>query len=301
MLKYSIPCLSEGDWDYALIDGGRAVKLVRYKGTQSAVVTPFEIQGLPVTVLGCCAFTGNPYLSAVRLSDSICLVENGSGLRKTGAFRACSQLREVILSTGITRIADYMFYGAASAQEAPLQVDFSGISEIGDFAFACCNHIVRLKLPTCVEKIGTGAFYQARRLAYLDMPGVYEIASDAFTETMFEEAYETKWKEGTFSGIVYADKVAYLYMCRQTPETELTIPSGTLGLSEGLFSNRYCNGAAFRTQPLSVMVPPSVQFVGDRAFEDFSAVELYGAKGSCAENYAAAHTNVRFQAWPDPQ
>lgn len=299
MRKHSIPCLSAGEWDYALIDGDRAVKLVRYKGTRSEVVTPFQIQGLPVTVLGCRTFTGNPHLTAVRLSDSICLVEDGSGLRKTGAFRACSHLREVILSTGIIRIADYMFYGAASEQETPLHIDFSGISEIGDFAFACCNHIVRLKLPACVKKIGTGAFYQARRLAYLEMPGVYEIAADAFTETMFEEDYETKWKEGIFSGIVYAGRVAYLYMPGKSLETALTIRSDSLGLSEFLFSNPYCRRASFKTQPLSVMVSPSVQFIGDGVFEGFSAIALYGSKGSCAENHAAAHTNVRFREQSD--
>lgn len=295
MPEYSMPCLSAGEWDYALIDGGRAVKLVRYKGTRSEVVTPFQIQGLPVTVLGCRTFTGNPYLTAVCLSDSISLVENGSGLRKTGAFRACGNLREAILSTGMTRIADYMFYGAASAQEAPLQVDFGGISEIGDFAFACCNHIVRLKLPACVKKIGTGAFYQARRLASLEMPGVCDIAADAFTETMFEENYERKWKEGTFSGIVYAGRVAYLYMFGRTPETALTIRSDTLGLSEFLFSNPYCRAAAFRTQPHSIILPPSVIYIADDIFEGFSTIDLFGTKGSCAENHAAAHANVHFR------
>lgn len=261
--------LSAGEWDYSLIDGGRAVKLVRYRGTQSEVVTPFQIQGLPVTVLGCRAFTGNPHLEVVRLSDSISKVEDGSGLRKTGTFRECSNLREVTLSTGVTRIADYMFYGASGSQEAPLRVDFQTVSEIGDFAFACCNHIVRLELPPCVKRIGTGAFYQARRLSSLEMPGVWEIAADAFTETMFEEAYEDKWKEGNFSGIVYAGKVAYLYMCGQEQEPELTIRSGTLGLSEFLFANRFCRMPAFQTQPHSVMLPSSVVFIAEDVFEAF--------------------------------
>lgn len=299
MPEYAMPGFSAGEWDYTLIDGGRAVKLVRYKAARSEVVTPFQIQGLPVTVLGCRAFTGNPHLTAVRLSDSISLVENGSGLRKTGAFRDCSNLRQITLSTGMTRIADYMFYGAASAQEAPLQVDFSGISEIGDFAFACCNHIVRLKLPQCVQKIGTGAFYQARRLAYLDMPGVCEIAADAFTETLFEESYERKWKEGAFSGIVYAGRVAYLYMCGQTPEATLTIRSDTLGLSEFLFSNPYCRGAAFRTRSHSIILPSSLVYIADDMFEGFSSVELIGVKGSCVENHAATHANVLFREQAD--
>lgn len=307
---------ASAEWDYELIDNGTAVKLTRYKGSRTFAITPETIGGLPVTTLGSRTFTNNTSLTYVALSESITTVEDGNGLSGDGAFRGCTKLRTVILSENLKRIADYMFYGIAADIQLPIQINFQNVEEIGDYAFSCCNNIVTLQLPKSVTKLGNGAFYQCRRLKTLDIPGVVEISADAFTETIFEETYENAWKKGTFSGIVYAGNVAYLYMgdCAVDAEdsekysgsmpenTALELKDGTTGISEFLFTNHYSDLNSCKENLLSLTIPASVKFIPDGMFNvfcavkdgDFTGVEFRGIGGSYAESYANAHKNIRF-------
>ncbi len=266
------------DWEYEIIKDGTAVKLSRYTGTASSVITPEIINGLPVTVLGNCAFLNNDSVRMVCISSSIHTVEDGSGIRGTGAFRNCKNLQTVVLSQRMRRVADYMFYGAAYGQDQPLTVHFQGVEEIGSFAFACCNNIVHLQLSETVTTIGTGAFYQARRLATMDMPGVCIIRADAFTETIFEENYEKLWEQGDFTGVVYAGKVAYLYMGSTTkymPEdTCLIIADGTLGISEFLFTNHFVSTISCRKRLREIRIPRTVKYIPEGLLEGFTKAVL---------------------------
>lgn len=298
------------NWDYELINDGKAVRLLKYKGSASVVFTPATLEGLPVTSLGNAVFAGNNNISYVRLNDNITEVLNGNALSSSGTFWGCSKLRTVILSENLHRIADYMFYGMGNDSSGRTQIQFANVEEIGDFAFSCCNNIVNLQLPEKVKKIGSGAFYQARRLATLSLPGVIEIGADAFTETIFEENYEKLWKAGEFSGIVYAGKVAYIYMGDNSvsgamPEnTTLTIADGTVGVSEFLFVNHYTKWDSCKQNLKAVMVPGSVKFIAPNLFNgfsgitdgDFTGVDMLGIEGTFAENYANQYENIRFRS-----
>lgn len=298
------------NWDYELINDGKAVRLLKYKGSDSVVFTPQTLQDLPVTSLGNEVFAGNSNISYVRLNNSITEVQNGNALSGKGTFWGCSKLRTVILSENLHRIADYMFYGMGNDSSGRIQIQFANIEEIGDFAFSCCNNIVNLQLPEKVKKIGTGAFYQARRLASLNIPGVTEIGSDAFTETIFEENYEKLWKAGDFSGIVYAGNVAYMYMGDKgasgaMPEnTTLTIADGTVGVSEFLFVNHYSNSDSCKQNLKTIMLPGSVEFIAPNLFNgfsgitdgDFTGVDMLGLEGTYAEKYANQYENIRFRS-----
>ena len=247
-----------GNWEYEAIHDDSEIKLTRYTGNASVVITPEQIDGLPVTVLGNRTFLNNSTITSVCLHRNIRAVEDGSGIRGTGAFRGCANLGTVILSPRMERIADYMFYGAASQRTSPLQIEFRNIREIGAFAFACCNHITPLHLPETVEKIDTGAFYQARRLRELHLPGVLEIAADAFTETVYEEQYEKQWEAGKFSGIAYAGNVAYLYFGK-LDEPVVELHYGTRGISEFLFRNHYCRNFIHKLKAISI--PETVCYI----------------------------------------
>lgn len=303
------------DWEYEVINDGTEIKLTKYKGTASTVVVPEKLLRLPVTVLGNQTFAGNTNVTYVTmLQTGITLVEDGSAMAGTGAFSGCANLRTVILPETLTRIADYMFYGmnSANSETSSYRINIgwpeASITEIGDYAFSCCNGIVELTLPESVTTIGQGAFYQARRLATLDMPGVCRIGADAFTETIFEETYENLWEAGEFSGIVYADKVAYLYMGENGEEmpadTELILKDGTKGVSEFLLTNHFTDSTSCREHLKSVTVPASVSYIAPDTFDgckavvdgDFTGMDIYGLSGSYAERFASEHSNLRFQS-----
>ena len=289
------------DWDYEVIADGREVKLTKYKGSTTSVVTPETLASLPVTTIGNQAFSKNTNITNVILTDNIVKVEDGTGLT-SGAFSGCSNLQKITLSKNLEKIADYMFYGIASAHDYALSIDFASVKEIGEYAFACCNNIVTLTLPKTVTKIGYGAFYQARRLKTLNMPGVNEIQADAFTETIFEEKYEELWEAGEFSGIVYAGKVAYMYF-GDDPDTkkmkknaQLQIEDGTLGISEFIFVNHFVEQDSCKENLKSLTIPDTVEFIPEKLFDGFVGVNIKGLTGSISEDYAKKYENLQFTA-----
>lgn len=298
-----VPDINE-EFEYETIDNGKAIKITKYKGKNAFSSVPEKINDLPVTVIGNEAFM-NTSVYQVKLPKTITAIEDGvlgtsTGIK--GAFAYCTQLEVVYMpDSKVTKIGDAAFYGSGSNRE--LRISYpSTLKEIGDYAFACCNSIVTLSLPKSVTKIGNSAFYQARRLANLDIPGVSEIQADAFTETIFEENYEKLWETGEFTGVVYAGKVAYLYMGSMTPDTKLVLEDGTLGISEFLFDNHFTDKPSSKSNLKSIAVPETIKFIPKDVFRGFSAVtdgsfcglDMYGFKGSYAETYAGNYDNIRF-------
>ncbi len=305
------------EWEYQLIDGGSAVKLTRYCGTQTRVIVPSELeidgQKLPVTTIGNQTFLESDIFQ-LELPDSITTVEDGynsmGGI--VGACAFCRNLTIVKLPASLAKIADYMFYGAGSSYRLELTIP-NGVKEIGISAFSLCNSLTELTLPASVTKIDNSAFYQARRLAKLNMPGVTTIEADAFTETIFEETYEDLWKAGEFTGIVYAGKVAYLYFgpyigdgsADYAPSvmpagTEITLEDGTLGISEFLFSSHYVDAKSCKANLKSITVPQTLQFMPNDLLRGYESVDMYGFAGSYAQTYAEAYENVHFHAFQTP-
>lgn len=106
------------------------------------------------------------------------------------------------------------------------------------------------------------------------MPGVYDIAADAFTETMFEERYEQLWKAGEFFGVVYAGKVAYMYLPGKGDQESLTIRDGTVGISEFLFHNHFAHSGDWRESLKTVVIPASLRYVPEGLLDDLPQVAL---------------------------
>ncbi len=308
-------------WEYEVIGEGKAVKLTKYIGTQTNVIVPsaLDVDGkkLPVTTIGNATFKESTVFR-VEFPESITKVEDGNASSiggVVGTFAFCKNLSVVKLSSKMSKIADYMFYGAGSNYRLELTIS-DGIAEIGDSAFSMCNTLPELTLPASVKKIGNSAFYQSRRLATLNMPGVTTVEADAFSETVFEESYENKWKAGEFTGIAYAGKVAYLYFGPYTgsqdskkydpsnmpKDTELVLEDGTLGISEFLFSSHYVNRDSCKNNLKSITVPETIKYIPSGFFKGFGAVQepdfkgmdMYGFAGTDAQTYAAANDNIRF-------
>ncbi|MBQ8111285.1 MAG: leucine-rich repeat domain-containing protein [Clostridia bacterium] len=71
------------------------------------------------------------------------------------AFRGCSQLKNVLISHGLSKIANECFYYCESLQEIVIP---DGISDIGDYAFYNCSSLKRIVLPDSVERIDEHSF-----------------------------------------------------------------------------------------------------------------------------------------------
>ena len=105
--------------------------LVRYRGTESEVRVPDGVR-----VIGEEAFC-NTNVREVILPCGVTRIERD-------AFRGCASLERVELSDGIRRIGESAFRGCISLPEVRLP---RGLSTIGDYAFFGCTSLSRVVYP----------------------------------------------------------------------------------------------------------------------------------------------------------
>jgi len=150
------------------------------------------------------------------------------------AFRGCSALTQFVVEKGnkfysaedgvlfTKNIDTIVSYPNAKATSYILP---SGVTTIGDFAFAGCD-LVSVTIPESVTSIGANAFYFTRKLEALTIPkSVITIGKSAFAgcglTTLTIPGNVTKIEERTFSS------------CRNL--TSLTIPESVTSIADNAF------------------------------------------------------------------
>lgn len=124
--------VSSDNFDYEIYEGG--VIITKYKGKDTAVEIPAEIDGTPVREIGFFAFEANESIISVALPESIQTVGEG-------AFIDCTSLKEINLPTGLTTIERGAFAGCTSIEEITVP---EGVQSIHDGAFAGCNALSQM-------------------------------------------------------------------------------------------------------------------------------------------------------------
>lgn len=132
-----------------------------------------------VTSIGNGAFEGC-WLQHIYLHD---------GLKSIGNYAfANSALKEINIPNSVEYIGEGCFYHCGGLEEAVISSD--QITEIPNEAFADCNALNIIKLPTNLERIGERAFIGTWRLGTkegLTIPSkVREIGAEAFYKSLFD-------------------------------------------------------------------------------------------------------------------
>jgi hypothetical protein len=130
-------------WPFTFTTNNGTITITRYIGTNTALIIPSTINGLPVIAVGDRAFV-NSSITSVTIPNSVTSI--GSG-----AFE-WSGLSDVTIPNSVTNIGNYAFYGC-SLQNATIE---SGA--IGDYAFYDCIGLTNVTLGTNVVSIGDYAF-----------------------------------------------------------------------------------------------------------------------------------------------
>ena len=106
----------------------------------------------------------------IALPDSVASIKNY-------CFYGDESLRDIQF-TGITEIGNYAFYNCTSLVLTSLP---RGITEIGKYAFYNCSNLALTSLPTGITEIGSSTFYNCSKLALKSLPrGINEIGASAF-------------------------------------------------------------------------------------------------------------------------
>lgn len=192
------------NWGY-YVENGKAY-ISEYKGSDSEVVIPEEINGFPVGGVGKRAFYDKKDLVKVTLP---------SGCTKLcdGAFACCYYLTTVVLPEGLAEIGNDAFFGDAKLRNVVLP---ENLRTIGAGAFLDCLHYgtVGITIPLGVESIGKYAFgYYPRAGTYsFDQNyNVYRLPS--FTVTCYEGTEGCRYAEENGFTIV---KLAHVHKYEPT-------------------------------------------------------------------------------------
>lgn len=128
--------------------------------TDTEIIIPSEIDGIPVTAIGYDAFRYRTWITSVTIPDSITDISYG-------AFEYCSSLKNIILHDGIISIGEAAFAGCTSLTDIILP---NKIINLRDGAFANCTSLTGINLPDSVEYIGQQVFQNCTSLASINIP-----------------------------------------------------------------------------------------------------------------------------------
>ena len=232
---------------------GNYVMITDYTGSDTDVVIPAEIEGLPVIEIRMYAFYNSPDLASISIPDSI--TEIGEG-----AFQCCSSLTSISIPDSVTEIGLHAFHGCSSLTgihvnehnpnyssddrgvlfdkskttliQAPGAIADSYtipncVNEIGYRAFIACSGLTSISIPNSVTKIGEFAFMGCSTLSSISIPdSVAEINHGAFMDC--------------------------------SALTNISIPDSITKIDTYTFSG--CSSLT------NIVIPDSVTFIGDGAF-----------------------------------
>ncbi len=192
---------------YKSIGGGLYTKngetLIQYPA--AAVLTDVSIPSGVITI-GPYAFAGNTSLESVTVPATVTKIDqyafagtaahpmslntvvfaSGSALQKimSYAFAYCTALSAISVPRYVNEIGEGAFSGSEAVPMNLVSVSFaenSVISQIGEGAFAYCNKVASLVIPTGIGAIGAGALRGWSSLESLTLPyvGLSRISSGA--------------------------------------------------------------------------------------------------------------------------
>ena len=184
---------------YSTSSDGKSIKIEKYTGTDTVVVIPDKIDGLPVTSIAGYAFSG-------------------------------TNVTSITLPSGMTSLEAYALYGASKLTTVKFP---SGLTSIGSYAFKFCTSLKSITIPNIVTSIGTGAFYGCNSLASVNLgTGVKTIGKYTFTNTALtsvtipksttsigEHAFGYTYSDSVYTAVSGFKMTGYAYTAADTYAT----------------------------------------------------------------------------------
>ena len=232
---------------------------------------------IPLSLTNITVSADNPYYKSV---NNVVYSKDGSEL----VFCApCNT--DVIIPEEVTDIGDYAFYCCENLKSITIP---DSVTNIGDYAFEGCNNLESITIGSGVYQIGSRVF-----------PTYNEYSHDHDHENNSDEEYVYKLKNVTVSennpyyksvdNVIYSKDGESLIWC-SPKKTELVIPYGVTSIGDYAFYN--CSALT------SISIPDSVTSIGYYAFYNCAKLTSVSIPdsvtiiGRYAFSYCSALTSV---------
>ena len=262
-------------------------KIIGYKGTDTEIVIPNEIDGLSVTKISGDAFN-NKGLTKIIMPNSLTTIEDGTidGENVIGAF-ANNTIQEIHFSANLKYIGSFAFF-AGVLEDIVLP---EGLKSIGESAFEN-NNLTDIVIPSTVESLGDNTFKDnsLTSVSYKNGGSLKNIGNNVFsgnnisnleipkgTTNIAENAYSNAGLESVKipNGITSIGKNAF----SGNNLTHVTIPEGVVSIGEDAFRNNKLTevdipstvkeiekGSFMENELAKVSLPDGLTSIGDYAF-----------------------------------
>lgn len=166
--------------------------ITKYVESDTVVVIPSKINGVPVETIGHAAFERSA-VTSVTIPDSVTAIHDG-------AFANCSQLTNISIPNSVTSIGFSAFEHCTSLKSITLPSSLRSISEA---LFFCCSQLTTIHIPDSVSSIQSYAFYYCGNLETIRIPvsvtfiGVYAFDGCPSSMTVTYSGSKTQWDKIT--------------------------------------------------------------------------------------------------------
>ena len=280
-------------FEYAV--SNNKVTITYYVRSDTTVVIPSEINGMPVTSIGAYAFSGCSSLKSVTIPDGVTSIENGAfkncknltnitipnSVKSIGyeAFESCRSLKSITIPKNVTKIDSWTFCDCINLTSVTIP---NGVKSIGDYVFMFCRSLKSITIPDSVISIGDELFADCSSLTNITIP-------DSVTSIGEKIFYQCS----TLKSVIIGKQVTsigdkYFYGCNSL--RNITIPYNVTKIGADAFVD--CSNLT------SITIPNTVKSIGKFAlgycnagggYTKMSEFKIYGYKGSVAARYANYH------------
>lgn len=237
-----------------------------------------------ILTIGERAFAGCTSLESIVLPNTLAEID-------ASAFEGCTSLKTVVLPAALESIAERAFAGCTSLEEIiflseeriveveapetdaeqtdddkkkakddetsePETYEYYALESIGKEAFAGCELLTSVSIPSVVKEIGEGAFSGCIALEAVDLPdAIVQIAARTFEGCVMLKTVDIPEGVIAIGDGAFADCTAL---------ASITLPSSLESIGERAFSG--CDAMS------SISIPKSVKVIGSLAFDNSALI-----------------------------